>query len=146
LQLDDWVLCRIYNKKGKIEKYNDTKPPMFSEEAQFENETKPQIKMNGQDDFRNSDQLYTDTSDSVPRFHTDSSGSEHVVSPDVTCDKEVQSEPKWNEFVLGPDPVSAFDFQLNLMDDGEDDPFAPQVQYQMNQLSGWQDVFMYLPK
>lgn len=135
LRLDDWVLCRIYNKKGKIEKYNDTKPSIFS----FENETKPQIKMN-------SDQLYTDTSDSVPRFHTDSSGSDHVVSPDVTCDKEVQSEPKWNEFVLGPDPVSAFDFQLNLMDDGEDDPFAPQVQYQMNQLSGWQDVFMYLPK
>ncbi|AET04823.1 NAC-like transcription factor [Medicago truncatula] len=141
LRLDDWVLCRIYNKKGKIEKYNDTKPPMFS---QFENETKPHIKMNmnGQDD-----QLYTDTSDSVPLFHTDSSGSDHVVSPDVTCDnKEVQSEPKWNEFVLGSDPVSAFDFQLNLMDDAEDDPFAPPIQYQINQLSGWQDVFMYLPK
>ncbi|XP_058731107.1 NAC domain-containing protein 2-like [Vicia villosa] len=149
LRLDDWVLCRIYNKKGKIEKYNDdTKASsMFSEEVQFENETKPKIETNGHDDFRIvNEQLYTDTSDSVPRFHTDSSCSEHVVSPDVTCDKEVQSEPKWNEFVLGPDPVSAFDFQLNFMDDGEDDPFAPQVQYQMNQLSGWQDVFTYLPK
>lgn len=145
------MLCRIYNKKGKIEKYNDgnstKESSMFSEEVQFENETKPKIETNGQDDFGiMNEQLYTDTSDSVPRFHTDSSGSEHVVSPDVTCDKEVQSEPKWNEFVLGPDPVSAFDFQLNFMDDGEDDPFAPQVQYQMNQLSGWQDVFTYLPK
>lgn len=117
---------------------------MFSEDVHFENEKKPQIKMNGQDDFRIND--HTDTSDSVPRFHTDSSCSEHVVSPDVTCEKEVQSEPKWNEFVLGPDPVSAFDFQLNFMDDGEDDPFAPNAQYQMNQLSGWQDLLMYLPK
>ncbi|KAK2438857.1 NAC domain-containing protein [Trifolium repens] len=150
LRLDDWVLCRIYNKKGKIEKYNDTKPSMFLEEVQFENEKKPKIEMNGQDDFRIiNDQLYTDTSDSVPQFHTDSSCSEHVVSPDVTCDKEVQSEPKWNEFVFGPDPVSAFDFQLNFMDDGEDDYFTPQVQYQMNnnnQFFGWQDAFMYPPK
>ncbi|GAU25399.1 hypothetical protein TSUD_70510 [Trifolium subterraneum] len=128
MQLDDWVLCRIYNKKGKIEKYNDTKPIMFSKEVEFENETKPKIEMNGQDDFRIiNDQLYIDTSDSVPQFHTDSSCSEHVVSPDVMYDKEVQSEPKWNEFVLGPDPVSAFDFQLNFMDDGEDDYFTPQV-------------------
>ncbi|XP_061346886.1 NAC domain-containing protein 2-like [Gastrolobium bilobum] len=164
LRLDDWVLCRIYNKKGKIEKYNtvgvaDQKPAKFSEQVQFhyehehENETKPEIdiKMCGQDDFRN-DQLHMDTSDSGPRLHTDSSCSEeHVVSPDVTCDKEVQSEPKWNELDLVPDPDAAFDFQFNFMDSNinpsvVDDPFAPQVQFQINQLSTWQDMFMYLPK
>ncbi|TKY60460.1 NAC domain-containing protein 2 [Spatholobus suberectus] len=151
LRLDDWVLCRIYNKKGKIEKYNgvgvvDQKVEKFSdEEVQFQHETKPEIKMYGHDDFRN-DQLYMDTSDSVPRLHTDSSCSEHVVSPDGTCEKEVQSEPKWNDLELGPDPVSGFDFQFNFMDLSSDDPFAPQAQYQMNQLSPWQDMFSYLPK
>ncbi|KAJ1387794.1 NAC domain [Sesbania bispinosa] len=147
----NWIMheYRLANK-GKIEKYNsvgmvDQKVAKFSEEF---HETKPEIKMYGQDDFRN-DQLYMDTSDSVPRLHTDSSCSEHVVSPDVTCEKEVQSEPKWNELELGPDPVAggAFDFQLNFMDNnnmnmaGGDDLFAPQ--FQMNP---WQDMFMYLPK
>ena len=151
------MLCRIYNKKGKIEKYNnvgvvDQKPAKFSEEVHYEeqeNETKPEIKMYGQDGFRHNDQLYMDTSDSLPRLHTDSSCSEHVVSPDVTCDREVQSEPKWNELELGAE--EALDFQFNFLDSdmnfSGDDPFAPQAQYQINQmLSPWQDMFMNLPK
>ncbi|KAK7318409.1 hypothetical protein RJT34_03109 [Clitoria ternatea] len=132
LRLDDWVLCRIYNKKGKIEKYDSVgvmnrNATKFSD---FDREMKPEIKN-------------MDTSDSVPRLHTDSSCSDHVVSPDVTCEKEVQSEPKWNELELGPDPASAFDFQLNFMDLPSDDPFAPQAQFQV---SPWQDMFAYLPK
>ncbi|XP_027344395.1 protein ATAF2-like [Abrus precatorius] len=134
LRLDDWVLCRIYNKKGKIEKYNsvgvmDQKAPKFSDEAQFQHETKPEINMYGHDVLRN-DQLYTDTSDS--------SCSEHVVSPDVTCDKEVRSDAKWNDLDFGPDPILGFDI---LMDLSSDDPFAPQAQYQP-----WQDMLAYLPK
>jgi len=149
LQLDDWVLCRIYNKKGKIEKYNngdavvDQKPAKLAEEVLFEHEMKPEIKMYGHDHFRNN-QLYMDTSDSVPRLNTDSSCSEHVVSPDGTCEKEVQSEPKWNDLELGPDLVSGYDF--NFMELSSDDAFAPQTQYQMNQPSPWLDMFAYLPK
>ncbi|KAI4343477.1 hypothetical protein L6164_010820 [Bauhinia variegata] len=86
------------------------------------------------------DQLYMDTSDSGPRVHTDSSSSEHVVSPDMTWDKEVQSEPKWNDLVLGVG--DAFDLQFNYMDNfSADDPFAPG---QTNNLSPLQDMFMYL--
>ncbi|XP_061360028.1 NAC domain-containing protein 2-like isoform X2 [Gastrolobium bilobum] len=139
LRLDDWVLCRIYNKKGKVEKYNNTVP-------KFSGETKPEIHK-----FAN-DQLYMDTSDSVPRLHTDSSCSEHVVSPDVTCDREVQSEPKWNELELQLDDT-LFDFQFNYLDDNNlsvDDPFGTQAQaqaqYQINQLSPLQDMFMFLQK
>ncbi len=146
LRLDDWVLCRIYNKKGKIEKYNSVDEKAVAAKVsqqvqnEHENERKPEIKnMYDQGDFRN-DQLYMDTSDSMPRLHTDSSCSEHVVSPDVTCDKEVQSEPKWNELELG----ASFDFQFNFMDNDmnlpPDDPFAPQ--YQMNQFFPLQDIFM----
>ncbi|KAJ1391512.1 NAC domain [Sesbania bispinosa] len=138
LRLDDWVLCRIYNKKGKIEKFNNTVTQKFSEA--YENERKPEIHK------LTNDQLYMDTSDSVPRLHTDSSSSGHVVSPDVTCDKEVQSEAKWNELELD----NAFDFQFNYLDNNlsvdVDDPFGTQVQYQMNQLSPLQDMFMYLQR
>ncbi|KAK7399348.1 hypothetical protein VNO78_10530 [Psophocarpus tetragonolobus] len=117
LRLDDWVLCRIYNKKGKIEKYNGV------EVAEEEHETKPEINTYGH-------QLYMDTSDSLPRLHTDSSCSDHVVSPDG----EVQSQPKWNDLQLGPDPLPGFDCHFL------DDPFAPQLH------SPWQDMFAYLPK
>ena len=79
-QLDDWVLCRIYNKKGVIEKFNshDQKQNKFVSSDVDEHETKPNISMVGDD------QLYMDTSESVHRLHTDSSESEHVTSPDVT--------------------------------------------------------------
>lgn len=140
-QLDDWVLCRIYNKKGVIERYNsqDTKSGKLSDVD--EHEIKPEIK---------DDQLYMDTSESVPRLHTDSSCSDHVVSSDVTCcDKEVQSEPKWNELQLGVGD-DAFDFQFNYMDNMDNlagnDPFGPQDPIQINHLSPLQDMFMYLQK
>ncbi|KAK7350919.1 hypothetical protein VNO77_09976 [Canavalia gladiata] len=140
LRLDDWVLCRIYNKKGKIEKYNTSTTNINSGMAhsyEHENETKPEIHK------LVNHQLYMDTSDSVPRLHTDSSCSEHVVSPDV---KEVQSDPRWNDLELQLD--NAFDFQFNYLDNNIsiDDPFGAQVQYQMNQLSPLQDMFMYLQK
>ncbi|KAI4336466.1 hypothetical protein L6164_014989 [Bauhinia variegata] len=147
LRLDDWVLCRIYNKKGTIEKYGpmDQKLQKFSD--MHEHETKPEITMLGQQNMVapstfTSDQLYMDTSDSVPRVHTDSSSSEHVVSRDITWDREVQSEPKWNELGLGLG--DAFDFQFNYMDNlSSDDPFAPGDPAQLSPL---QDMFMYLQK
>ncbi|CAJ1937757.1 unnamed protein product [Sphenostylis stenocarpa] len=147
LRLDDWVLCRIYNKKGKIEKYNngvgvvDQKLAKLPEEVSFHHEIKPEIKMYDHDHLR-SNQLYMDSSDSVPRLNTDSSCSEQVVSPDGTCEREVQSE--WNNLGLGPDLVSGFDF--NLMDLSADDAFAPEAQYQMNQPSPWHEMLAYLPK
>ncbi|KAK7410931.1 hypothetical protein VNO78_02167 [Psophocarpus tetragonolobus] len=142
LRLDDWVLCRIYNKKGKIEKYNSGAPKMNAgvvQDFEHENETKPEIHKLG------NDHLYMETSDSVPRFHTDSSSSEHVVSPDITCEREVESDPKWNE--LGLQLENAFDFQFNYLDNNlsVDDPFGT-VHYQMGQLSPLQDMFMYLQK
>lgn len=85
-------------------------------------------------------QLHTETtSDSAPRLHTESSSSEQVVSPDVTWEKEVQSEME-----------SGFNYfdnlQFNFMDGFAEDPFASQVQYQMDQLSPLLDMSMYLQK
>ena len=156
LQLDDWVLCRIYNKKGSIEKHFPADRKSIAKYAEME-EQKPDI--NELSGFKNggstmgappmmmmsnsNDLLNMDTSDSTPRLHTDSSCSEHVLSPELTCEKEVQSQPKsWNDQL-----DSAFDFNFNYIDDGfQDDPFASQVQFQMDQLSPLQDMFMYLQR
>lgn len=147
LQLDDWVLCRIYNKKGTLEKYQPLDPKM-EKFAEMEEEQKPKIMLSGQNStvtqaMISNDQLHMDTSDSVPVLHTDTSCSEQVVSPEVAWEKEVQSEPKWNDNYID----NVFDyFQYNDMDGFAEDPFAPQVQYQMDQLSPLQDMFMYLQK
>lgn len=146
LRLDDWVLCRIYNKKGTLEKYQPLDQKM--EFAEIEEEQKPKIMVSGQNTtvtqtMISNDQLHMDTSDSVPVLHTDTSCSEQVVSPEVAWEKEVQSEPKWNDNNID----NVFDyFQYNYMDGFAEDPFAPQVQYQMDQLSPLQDMFMYLQK
>lgn len=156
LRLDDWVLCRIYNKKGKIEKFNsattglEQKLPKFSPgeilhyDHEHEHETKPKIIHN----FSNNEhQLYMDTSDSVPRLHTDSSCSDHAVSPDATCDKEVESNPKWSN-ELDMQLFDTFDFQLNNYDNSlpmnDDDLFGNQ--FQMNQLMSFQDTFLFPQK
>ena len=143
-QLDDWVLCRIYNKKGTLEKQEllnannnkmhnnsemeDKKPEILNTCALPPPAALPTVAAN--------EYVYFDTSDSVPRLHTDSSCSEHVVSPEFTC--EVQSEPKYWEKNL--------DFPFNYMD-AMDNGFVSQLQGgSSSQMSPLQDMFMYLPK
>ncbi|KAK6128413.1 hypothetical protein DH2020_037849 [Rehmannia glutinosa] len=146
LRLDDWVLCRIYNKKGTLEKhYNvDQEAVQFSDSE----DQKPNINVfpyNGtvtpaplvQSSQRINDYTHFDTSESVPKLHTDSSSSEHVLSPEF---KEVQSEPKWSEF---ENPINS---QLNYLDGFQDDIFSYQMQYNNDQLSLFQDMFGYVQK
>lgn len=111
-------------------------------------EQKPKIMASGQYNIAPSsmftgDQLHMETSESVPKLHTDTSSSEQVVSPDFTCEKEVQSEAKWKEMDNAFDFFDSFQFN-NYMDDGfaYQDPFASQVQYQMDQIFPVQDMFM----
>ncbi|XP_057503923.1 LOW QUALITY PROTEIN: NAC domain-containing protein 2-like [Actinidia eriantha] len=139
LRLDDWVLCRIYNKKGSIEKQNVVayQQPIDSSEIY---EQKPDILSHGgalpppppressAAAGMFSDLLHLDKSDSVPRLHTDSSCSEHVLSPEVTCEREVQSEPTWAK--------SSLDFPFHYVDATMDSTFT----------SPLQDMFMYLQK
>ncbi|KAK4393731.1 protein ATAF2 [Sesamum angolense] len=150
LRLDDWVLCRIYNKKGTLEKhYNvDQKDVQFSDSE----EQKPKVEALPYGEMvtpvmqvpqtvasqRMSEYIHFDTSDSVPKLHTDSSCSEHVLSPEFMCDKEVQSESKWGEL------ESYLDYQLNYVDGFQDDPFGSQMQN--DQLSMFQDMFAYMQK
>lgn len=84
------------------------------------------------------DYLYFDTSDSVPKLHTDSSCSEQVVSPEFTS--EVQSEPK-----LQPWDNNDLAFSYNYLDPSMDLSFNSQFQ-SINQLSPLQDMFMYPQK
>lgn len=113
LRLDDWVLCRIYNKKGTIERQQQQQQAsvtsrQMTSAVTSEEDTKPVIltsvpessAMVVYDDF-----MYLDASDSIPRLHTDSSCSEHVLSP------EVESAPKLSEW-----EKSALDFPFSYMD------------------------------
>ncbi|KAG8633148.1 NAC domain-containing protein 2 [Manihot esculenta] len=142
LRLDDWVLCRIYNKKGTIEKQGQVSNRKLNSPEIME-DTKPDIRAPFPDPSSATgtanDYVYFDTSDSVPKLHTDSSCSEHVVSPEFTC--EVQSEPKWKDW----GDVNALDFSYNYMDASLDKTFASLFQGN-NQMSPLQDMFMNLQK
>ncbi|KAK7353674.1 hypothetical protein VNO80_19125 [Phaseolus coccineus] len=137
LRLDDWVLCRIYNKKGKIEKYNTGAPKMEAGVVHnFDHEMKPEIEK-----LRN-EQLFMESSESMHRVQTESSGSEQVVSADVRWEREVQSHPKWND--IGLQIENAFDFEYNYFDNNNlsvDDPFG-NVEYQIGHESPLQDILM----
>ncbi|KAL9994831.1 putative transcription factor NAM family [Helianthus debilis subsp. tardiflorus] len=142
LRLDDWVLCRIYNKKGVLEKHlnSDIKSSQFSE---TEMDIKPKITSYSPVNKISSghvqpsmpyhptnDTFNFEPSESVPTLHTDSS-SEH----EREREKEVQSEVKKDVF------------QFNYMDSFADDTFTPQSQYYNDfQLSPLQDMFMFMPK
>ncbi|XP_074321001.1 NAC transcription factor 32-like [Silene latifolia] len=151
LRLDDWVLCRIYNKKGTIEKgfgmdqmpapqhsdYEDKKPVIsthgLNAPVRF---TTPSMAMSPPP--QKTDLMHYDTSDSVPRCHTDTSGSGPAPSPEFMCDKEVQSEAKWNSL------DRSMDLPFNYMDPFPEDPFATSTQFQHDQMSSLQDIFMLL--
>lgn len=146
LRLDDWVLCRIYNKKGTIEKQPSSGVASRKIEHSELEDKKPEILKRGgglpphpppQTAVGIRDYMYFDTSDSIPKLHTDSSCSEHVVSPEFAS--EVQSEPKWNEWEKN------LEFPYNYLDATLNSGFGSQFQTN-NQMSPLQDMFMYLPK
>ncbi|GMH00714.1 hypothetical protein Nepgr_002553 [Nepenthes gracilis] len=142
LRLDDWVLCRIYNKKGTIEKQGGAVDRSVSSIMAGCEDKKPGLLAQATPAAIShtttfNDYLHFDTSDSIPRLHADSSCSEHVASPEVACDKEVQSEPKWNEI-----DNKALDFPFNYVDATLDNVFMSPFQ-SSNPL---QDVMFYLQK
>uniref|UniRef100_A0A5B6YWH9 Putative nam-like protein n=1 Tax=Davidia involucrata TaxID=16924 RepID=A0A5B6YWH9_DAVIN len=152
LRLDDWVLCRIYNKKGTIEKQHvssrkmsyfsgteEQKPEILTHHGGSTVGMLPPAPESSSGGFN--ELVHMDTSDSVPRLHTDSSCSEHVVSPEFACEREVQSEPKLNDWEKA---AAALDFPFNYIDATIEHPFTSQ--FQGNQLSPLQDMFMYLQK
>lgn len=136
------MLCRIYNKKGTLEKhYNvDQKEVQFSDSE----DQKPNVDAMpfsvmapvAQNPQGTNEYMHFDSSDSVPKLHTDSSSSEHVLSSstEFMCDKEVQSEPKWNEL------ENYLDF-----DAAQDNPFSSQVQYN-DLFSAFPDMFAFMQK
>lgn len=169
-QLDDWVLCRIYNKKGSIEKHNiastdRNRAATYSEI--MDHEQKPQLintlvaaapsqmpsaapsQMPSAVPVAQPQHMDMLSGDySAPRLqHTTdySSSSEHVLSP------EVQSEFQWSSPELDNSLNMNFldnNDQFNYMDGFSladiDDPFGTQAQAQAQYQLDQQDLFMYL--
>lgn len=140
------MLCRIYNKKGSIEKQASPMSQITTAESSEIEDQKPLHLTRGsallppppQPKTAVTDYVYFDNSDSIPKLHTDSSCSEQVVSPEFAS--EVQSEPKWNEWEKN------LDFSYNYVDATlGNNGFASQFQGG-GQMSPLQDMFMYLQK
>ncbi|KAL1539018.1 protein ATAF2-like [Salvia divinorum] len=147
LRLDDWVLCRIYNKKRTLEKhYNvDEKEVQFSDSEDQKPNVMAAPMMNEYMAMQQQQQQqqHFDSSESMPKGHaTDSSSSEHVLSssPEFVCDKEVESQPKWSEL------ETYLDTQLNFMDAGfQENIFNPQMQYN-DQFPFFSDMYAFMQK
>ncbi|XP_060214465.1 NAC domain-containing protein 2-like [Lycium barbarum] len=148
-RLDDWVLCRIYNKKGSIEKINrKMNTDVYMDKVESPVDRKPEIlpPLPPPTQQVNNDFLYLDPSDSVPKIHSDSSCSERVYSPEFTCEREVQSEPKLTDW-----EKATLELPFNYMDATtgattvDNSLLGSQFQssYQMSPL---QDMFMHLQK
>ncbi|XP_047338132.1 NAC domain-containing protein 2-like [Impatiens glandulifera] len=134
LKLDDWVLCRIYNKKGKIEKPEKKITTNIKIEDQNQNIT--QHVYNG---MMTAWQVVGDTSDSAPLANTNSSGgSDHLTSsPEFVS--EVQSDsPKWDDL------ERTLDFGFNYMDTLPDNLFDMRFQSYEEQLFPYQQQDMFL--
>ncbi|KAM1315842.1 hypothetical protein ACFX10_019374 [Malus domestica] len=150
LRLDDWVLCRIYNKKGTVENQQPQQQQEQQRTTSHNASSGSEFEDRKPDNLRCppppasvvpsrhvSDYVYFDNSDSVPKLHTDSSCSEQVVSPELAC--EVQSEPKWKEW------EKALEMPYSYMDTTVENGFGAQFQ-SGNEMSPLQDIFMYLQK
>ncbi|KAJ0959697.1 hypothetical protein J5N97_000641 [Dioscorea zingiberensis] len=144
LRLDDWVLCRIYNKKAGIgeKQGSQDRKPVVSRPVRQPVEKKPMgpPNMTGQHVAQPmSELLYFDPAESLPRLHADSGCSDHVLSStEFTCDREVQSQPRWREDWWEKAlelPLNHVDATVNgfpQLEPGFKDPL--------------QDIFMYLQK
>ncbi|XP_039121214.1 NAC domain-containing protein 2-like [Dioscorea cayenensis subsp. rotundata] len=115
LRLDDWVLCRIYNKRGGGAGEKQAGPKQGREVVEQKpvigpNTIGPHVRRPNPNPM--SELMCLDPSESLPRLHADSSCSEHVISSnEFTCDREVQSQPRWRE-----DWEKALEIPLNYMD------------------------------
>ncbi|KAJ8541630.1 hypothetical protein K7X08_002446 [Anisodus acutangulus] len=151
LRLDDLVLCRIYNKKGTIEKkqLNIQQLNVGMSPAASEMDMKPEIlpfpastRPTTASQYVYNDFMYFDSSDSLPKLHTDSSCSEHVLSPEFTCEREVQSQPKFSNW-----EKNALDFPFNYTDATADNSLLGSSQFgSCYEMSPLQDIFMHLQK
>ncbi|XP_073288991.1 NAC transcription factor 32-like [Primulina huaijiensis] len=133
LRLDDWVLCRIYNKRGVLEKHYKM-DHMAMNLADIE-DRKPKIDATIHNQMQAPMSLpLQKMNEYLPKVQTYSSNLEHESSPEFTCEKEVQIVPQWSAFQNSDDLQHIY---LGGFQDG--DPFGFPMQYN-NQFSMLQDI------
>jgi hypothetical protein len=134
VQLDDWVLCRIYNKQGGLQKppvaVADREPVFGAAAASSPPEQKPFAGCAPPVPAA----YYDRPSDSMPWLHADSSCSGQVLSPEQQL-AEVQSQPKITEWerTLASDSAGSMPHPTAAAGMGGGDPLL-------------QDILMYWGK
>ncbi|PKA51738.1 NAC domain-containing protein 48 [Apostasia shenzhenica] len=108
LRLDDWVLCRIYNKKGPAEKpriglgpkaeigpvgLGTLSPPETPERKPAPVSWQVPVVAPAARPPQPGSRGRWSTESMPSLHHAESSGSEHVLSPEFTC--EAESQPRW---------------------------------------------------
>ncbi|KAJ8483880.1 hypothetical protein OPV22_016365 [Ensete ventricosum] len=128
LRLDEWVLCRIYHKKGEINPGRRLTESKAHPWVEPKREATWQLTAAAAAPPPMTDLLYLDAAESLPVLVGASSCSEHA---DLTCEREVQSLPRWGEGW-----ENALGFGIN----NEHAPLSPVYG------DPFQDVFTYLQK
>ncbi|WOL01519.1 hypothetical protein Cni_G10236 [Canna indica] len=102
LRFDDWVLCRIYHKKGAVGK--QSKPAGGGKNPRpARQEVKKEVPSRAP--APKTEMICFGSSESLPRLIGESSSSDHVLSspdhvissPELAGEWEVESQPRWDE-------------------------------------------------
>ncbi|KAG7024743.1 NAC domain-containing protein 2 [Cucurbita argyrosperma subsp. argyrosperma] len=167
LRLDDWVLCRIYNKKGVIEKQPPPPPPPPPQQQHHVSINRPEMNTIGyieNEDQEEKPEILNDgaVSGRIPSpspsqappssgvvndfMYFDASDSIPRLHADSSCSEQVVSSEFTCEVQSQPrlkDEYSVFPY--NYMDASMESAFCAQFPT-LNQMSPLQDMFMYLQK
>ncbi|XP_073150562.1 NAC transcription factor 32-like [Henckelia pumila] len=132
LRLDDWVLCRIYNKRGIIENHHYKMEHMAMDlAAETDEDRKPKIDA----------AIYNRMQKMMNEY---SSSSDHMSSLEfITCDKEVQSTVP-DHYHWSTASEKSVDLQHTNYLNGfqDDDPFGSQIHYNNNNhFCMFQDIY-----
>ncbi|CAL9113751.1 unnamed protein product, partial [Musa textilis] len=148
LRFDDWVLCRIYHKKGAVGKQANPVQKPAGPKSQPRPAPQPQLKQEVVSHARapTTDMICFDSAESLPRLLGESSSSGHApsyTSPDFACEREAESQPRWADDGFGDWMI---DLGVGLIDDAAAaagdafPPLSPAATFR----DSFQDLFVYL--
>ncbi|CAL9048402.1 NAC domain-containing protein 2 [Musa acuminata AAA Group] len=153
LRFDDWVLCRIYHKKGAVGKQANPDRKPAGPKSQPRPAPQPQLKQEVVSHARapKTDMICFDSAESLPRLLGESSSSGHApsyTSPDFACEREAESQPRWADDGFSDWMI---DLGVGLIDDAAAasavaaagdafPPLSPAAAFR----DSFQDLFVYL--
>ncbi|RWW18552.1 hypothetical protein BHE74_00032901 [Ensete ventricosum] len=144
--LDDWVLCRIYHKKGPVGKQTNRDQKPACRKSQHRPAPQPGLKQEVVSHARapTTDMICFDSAESLPRLLVESSSSGHApsyTSPDFACEREAESQPRWADDGFADWMI---DLGVGLIDDAAGGDAFPPLSPAAVCRDSLEDLFLYL--